>query len=241
MKYFYGIVVLLVAVSATNPVGANSVDEALDTWTVYEDKQPIPEGRRDLFEAIGMLMTDHGKCTATLIGRRTLLTAAHCWNTGYAAVWRDSTGRTIPVIAGYRLDEESHMTDIAVLYLAFSIDDITPLKVADYYPSGVHQLMLAGFGCNGIRFSDGGPQYRGCNSLRENYISSLDYDAVKGTTSRMHILPGDSGSALIDRQVGVIVGVASRYDGYLIGSRFFYSLAYFAPVAPLSAYIAIID
>lgn len=207
----------------------------------FDSKQEIPAGRRDLYSAVGKLTDGHMVCTATLISRRTILSAAHCYEEGREYWFYDSQDRVHQVRAGYALSVDSHRTDIAVLYLVDYVSDIVyPTLQRGAVPKN-HQLVIAGFGCKEMVATGDTMRCTGTPTLRENYLLSDDYNDAEGSSSAIFITPGDSGGALINRQTGAIVGVASRYTYRVTFFATQYEEAFFAPIADLVSAIVILD
>jgi len=107
-----------------------------------------------------------GGCTATLIGPHFALTAAHCLQStdhqqgggGVGGSFITESPANIRAVLRARSfsshfrqihgDGEGHSTDLAVLWLASDITNITPATIAASYPSSGAPVVHWGYGCN---------------------------------------------------------------------------------------------
>ncbi len=149
-------------------------------------------------------------CTATLIGKRTLLTAAHCVTAGasYQAV---VGGLTIPIASSVvhpSYDANQITNDVAVMRLG-SQATIAPMAIATTAPFVGQQLEIVGYGC--IAEND---QSYGTKRVAKNAIKTILTDQFMFTGSTGAIgghCYGDSGGptyALVQGQM-VQIGVHS--------------------------------
>ena len=96
---------------------------------------------------VGRLDTATGLCTATLIGRQTLLTAAHC-APGKGSTWKTSTGFFIesavlhPGYTGVAINDP----DLAVARLTKRAYGLHPAWIATEPPTVGEPILLVGFG-----------------------------------------------------------------------------------------------
>lgn len=147
---------------------------------------------------VGILRTETGYCTATLIGPRTILTAAHCFgfsSTLVADAQPPFASFTIKDAAGRRIRYGIHRAradanvinvkfDLAVaeLDVAVSPSTATPATIAHEWPDG--RLAVYGYG----RFGDGCEERDAQQHKKRKTTVPSSFPWVKATTC-----PGDSG------------------------------------------------
>lgn len=182
--------------------------------------------------SVGKLLRSSSLCTATLIGSRTVLTAAHCvrddGQTWHSFVADGVTYSVSKVIPHPEYSDTTYVNDIALALLAAS-PPIVPSPIAKLPPKVGQELTIVGFG----RTKESGPSDSGIKRLAKNTVSSVAATRITiwgSSEGKGNICNGDSGGpsfAMIageELQVGVhsvkfsscgVGGADTRVDAFL--------------------------
>ena len=192
---------------------------------LFSHESPIVNGSQDPgHPAVGLLKASSGYgagiCTATLIGKKTVLTAAHCVQGKSAATFRVG-GLTyqvakITVHPNYS-SSVLNAYDLAVLVLSQPVSGITPHALAKGTPKVGETVTIVGFGITSTGWKNSGTKRVTTNtisSVKSQYIRFSGASGGKG-----NVCSGDSGGPSFRNQGGneVLVGVhstASQPCGY---------------------------
>ena len=167
-----------------------SVDELRQNSTVADGEHPV----------LGVLTTPKGYCTGTLIGSRTVITAAHCFGFG-SSIAADSA----PAFGNFSLRLKNgkslvvpyhrYRADASVLQIGFDMgiaqrdapvpaEGATPATIAEAWPASGDSLTVDGYGRFGKKC---GESDKGAKHKRKDIIELPD-----GFDRRVSC-PGDSG------------------------------------------------
>jgi hypothetical protein len=218
--------------------GCGGYEPELELELELEDGERAPSivnGQSDHgHPAVGVLyLKGQAGCTATLIGKRTVLTAAHCVtgstsapyqlfaNIGFAL----GPGRqlysaaSVAVHPGYG----SQNADVAVVRLGQPIASVTPMPVATTAPKVGEAVILVGFGITADGASSTfGTKRRATNSIGKLSATEMVFYGAPGGKgnicngdSKGNICNGDSGGPAFAVRGGreVLVGVHSWGEG----------------------------
>jgi secreted trypsin-like serine protease len=151
-------------------------------------------------------------CTATLVGKRTVLLAAHCILAGKQHIFCQAPGSAtyLPetMTPHPKWDPQTLQNDIAVIMLK-TAPPVTPSIISDQAPSLGQKVTLVGFGCTATGVKDAG-----IKRIAHNYISKVETTrfAFKGSGNGTgSTCKGDSGGPAFATYGGkeVQVGVTS--------------------------------
>jgi hypothetical protein len=187
---------------------------------VGQRAQPIVNGTpTDLFPQVGALLASGvSACTATLIGSRTVLTAAHCV-AGRASISFHPAGDSGPSyrvahVAIHPSYNGGNVADLALLTLEGALPGVKPLPLAERPVSIGEQIRLLGFGrtaeVDGEPFGTKRMAYNQVARLEPQIFRVFGADGLWG-----NICDGDSGGPSLAEREGELrlVGVHSTKSG----------------------------
>ena len=212
---------MLVAPAMMLATGCTDTEVLGDTVSQSE-RDAIVNGVESEYPWIGFL----GSCTATLIGRRTALTAGHCAVDGARVTYcyypygnsdsdiKTCSGGTVHRHPNFVAtnDDSQWSYDVSVIKLDrdfTSLTGIVPLRIGDP-PHGGELINVGGYGCNAFGGNHTGPGI-GQQRIGNNNISSVDSQIIKyNDISQAYNCYGDSGGLMgaggfgSDCQIGVL-------------------------------------
>jgi secreted trypsin-like serine protease len=164
--------------------------------------------------SVGYLVTGGNElCTATLVGKKTLLTAAHCITVGQSHVFHLDTGATYAaayVIPHPQWDPDPQVlaNDIAIIILA-SEPPITPSIIARQAPSVGLKITIIGYGTSGEALKDAPIKRIATNTIKDLTATRFSVAGTGGGVG--NTCHGDSGGPEFATLEGkeVQVGVTS--------------------------------
>lgn len=173
----------------------------------------------DLFPQIGALLADGvSACSATLIGSRTVLTAAHCVE-GRSEISFHPLGDFGPsYTAVHVLTHPSYgggnVADLALLTLENPVAGVPPMPLAERAVTLGEQIRLLGFG----RTAESGGEPFGTKRMAYNQVARLEAQIFRvfgAEGSWGNICDGDSGGPSLAERGGELrlVGVHSTKSG----------------------------
>lgn len=196
--------------------------------------QPITDGAEDNGHAsVGYLAAGDGVgCTGTVVGRRTVLTAAHCISggpqtfvlDGFAYLTRSSTVHP-------KYDAVSHDNDIGLLQLQREVHAV-PSRLEPKSRPATTSVTMVGFGATSEGGSDSGTKRKAANTIASLHTTSFNIAGTGGGEG--NVCHHDSGAPVFvgtsagEAQLGVVIGgvapcgttgIAMRIDIYLAWLR----------------------
>jgi secreted trypsin-like serine protease len=162
------------------------------------------------FPEILNLEISGSRCTATVIGPRVILTAAHC---RYGAIARFTiSGRsyTAELVRPRNFEnrDSNSISDLALGYVSSEIENVKPVTVGGSARSGT-QVLLFGYGCHTTNRRNDGKLRRGTNVIQSASGQRFKiYSSATGTAACY----GDSGGPSFLRTGSKLqqIGVHSR-------------------------------
>jgi secreted trypsin-like serine protease len=175
--------------------------------------------------AVGILHSANAAaCTATLVGKRTVLTAAHCVTTEnppytllspvhfyvggfYGTKYAASSVKVHPSYAG------GNVADLAVVRLSQDVSNVLPAVIASQAPSVGEPVELVGYGKTGEDDGEFGTKRRAQNSVGK--LQTQIFTMYGASGSKGNLCNGDSGGPTFAVRGGVelLIGIHSTKGG----------------------------
>lgn len=203
----------------------------MPTDQIGEQRLPIVNGTLDTAHpAIGVLHSGNAAaCTATLVGKRTVLTAAHCvttQNTPYQLLspvnfYVGGLGGTkypATAVSFHPAYAGGNQSDIAVVKLAADVQGVQPIPVAAGAPTVGEAILLVGYGQASLDGTFG--VKRKAPNIIAKLSSTLVTYTYHGNPSTGITCKGDSGSPVLAVRGGVetLIAVHSTGDCGSVGN-----------------------
>ncbi len=223
----------LVIAALTLLPGCGEQNDIIVLPRIQSSFQPITNGQpTSEYPYVGMLrIGSSGLCTATLVGKKTVLTAGHCIMTQSASAYKFIVdGKTYLGAAVHRhpnFNSSTLVNDIALVILG-DAPNVTPSPVASSPIAKGMEVTLVGYGVSQVNQSDTGTKRVAKNVITTVSNTRFSFEGSGGTKGST--CKGDSGgpafAALNGKfvQVGVtsagqipcgIVGYDTRVDAFV--------------------------
>jgi len=177
--------------------------------------------------AIGALHSGNkAACTATLIGKRTVLTAAHCVTTKNAPyqvlspinfyIGKLYYGTKYKAVAVHVHSKYAggNKADVAVLRLDRDVTGVTPIPIAMTSPNKGETIVIVGYGKTGENGQSFGTKRKATNKI--DSMTSTTYSMYGSSGSEGNVCNGDSGGPSLATRNGMetVIGVHSTKLNY---------------------------
>ncbi|MCA9668643.1 MAG: trypsin-like serine protease [Myxococcales bacterium] len=174
---------------------------------LHRRAQPLVNGSADPgHPAVGQLLSPAGSCTATLVGTRTVITAAHCIDSGPMRF--EAGGASYAVVN--KLVHPSYqpaggfllvpIADVALVTLDKQ-PPITPISLHSGAPIKGKLVTLVGFGRTSELANDGGVKRAATRAISAVHSKDFSFKGVSGAAP--NICFGDSGGPTLENVGGV--------------------------------------
>ncbi len=162
----------------------------------------------------GKLTTSGSLCTATLIGKKTVLTAAHCVSPGASHTFTTDDGvkhLSAKVVRHPSYNSYQITNDVAVIILQTE-PAVAPMPINITAPSSGLEVTIVGFGKTSEYSEDAGVKRMAKNKIAS--VNSTQF-SIAGSSTLGNLCNGDSGgpSYAIVNGVEVDIGVHSTKSG----------------------------
>lgn len=162
------------------------------------------------------IRNNHGdRCSSTVVGKKVLLTAAHCVEDSKVINPVDTAKHDFTAVCDPHIKYEGEDFDMA-LCLSDTPLDVTPATLADRGPRMGELVLLSGYGCTSSRRKGGNDGIFRIGFSRVDNLTGADNTFF--TRSETTLCSGDSGGAAylnsedMDNHMHYIYGVNARTD-----------------------------
>ena len=160
--------------------------------------------------SVGKLYSNGAACTATLVGKRTVLTAGHCVKSGTTTFTVNNQKYYANQIIRHPSYGGGNSNDVALVILQQEPQGVARSPIATQVPTDGQVITLVGFGKTSENASDYGTKRYTTNTISRVYSSIF---SIKGSKN---ICNGDSGGPTFAQYGGqeVVIGVHSTKSGW---------------------------
>ncbi len=213
-------------IAITSIMGCNDAPQLIEEGSINQVHQAIVNGSVDQdHQAVGVLLSGQDvACTATLISRNTVLTAAHCVTDAAAPrqildhvefFLGGLNGRSIKAnsVTVHPKYEGGKQADLAVVQLSENVDHVSPMTIAKQMAQPGEAVLLLGFGKTGEHSGQFGVLRQATNVIGQVADQTMVIYGADGENG--NLCDGDSGGPTLASRQGteILIGVHSSKGG----------------------------